>query len=200
MSFPIRCLQNLLYELQKWPGVGPRSAQKLIIHLLKKKDSDIPLLVSALENIMQNIKQCPQCFGWTEENRLCHLCTDTSRNKSQICVVESPFDIFRIENSRMFQGYYHVLHGLISPLNNTAPEDLTISSLIQKTSSSEVKELILALDANLEGDTTLLYLVKKLKPLGMKISKLALGIPLGSPIEFVDDRTLSQAFENRVEV
>ena len=200
MSFSIRSLQKLLYEIQKWPGIGPRSAQKMIIHLLKRKEQDIPLLVQALENIRTSIKKCPKCFGWMEEAHLCSICLNTSRDQSSLCVVENPFDIFRIERSRVFHGYYHVLGGLISPLNNTAPEDLTIHSLIEKLEQKRVKELILALDTNLEGDTTSLYLVNKLKPLHIKISKLASGIPLGSPLDFVDDQTLTQAIENRIEI
>ena len=200
MSFSIRTLQKLLYEIQKWPGIGPRSAQKLIIHLLKRKDKDIPLLIQALENIRTGIKKCPRCFGWMEEDLLCSICQNLSRDSNSLCVVENPFDIFRIERSQVFHGYYHVLNGLISPLHNVAPEDLTIHSLIEKIEQKTVKELILALDTNLEGDTTSLYLANKLKPLHIKISKLALGIPLGSPLDFIDDQTLSRAIENRIEV
>ena len=200
MSFSIRSLQKLLYEIQKWPGIGPRSAQKLVVHLLKRKEQDIPLLIQALENIMTGIKKCPRCFGWMEEDHLCSICQNTSRDQNSICVVENPFDIFRIERSQVFHGYYHVLHGLVSPLNNVTPEDLTIHALIEKIDQQPIKELILALDTNLEGDTTSLYLVNKLKPLHIKISKLASGIPLGSPLDFIDDQTLTQAIENRIEI
>ena len=200
MSFSIRSLQKLLYEIQKWPGIGPRSAQKLVVHLLKRKEQDVPLLIQALENIRTDIKKCPQCFGWMEEAQLCSICQNSSRDQGSLCVVENPFDIFRIERSQVFHGYYHVLHGLVSPLNNVAPEDLTIHSLMEKINQNPIKELILALDTNLEGDTTSLYLVNKLKPLQIKVSKLASGIPLGSPLDFIDDQTLTQAIENRIEV
>ncbi len=200
MSFSIRSLQKLLYEIQKWPGIGPRSAQKLIVHLLKRRERDVPLLIQALENIMTGIKKCPRCFGWMEGVQLCSICQNSSRDQSSLCVVENPFDVFRIERSQVFHGYYHVLHGLISPLNNTAPEDLTIHSLMEKVDQNPIKELILALDTNLEGDTTSLYLVNKLKPLQIKVSKLASGIPLGSPLDFIDDQTLTQALENRIEI
>ena len=200
MSFSICSLQKLLYEIQKWPGIGPRSAQKLIVHLLKRKEQDIPLLIQALENIMTGIRKCPRCFGWMEGSNFCSICQNTSRDQTSLCVVENPFDIFRIERSQVFHGYYHVLHGLISPLNNVAPEDLTIHSLIEKIDQNSIKELILALDTNLEGDTTSLYLINTLKPLHIKISKLASGIPLGSPLDFIDDQTLTQAIENRIEV
>lgn len=200
MSFSIRSLQKLLYEIQKWPGIGPRSAQKLIVHLLKRKEQDIPLLIQALENIMTGIKKCPKCFGWMEGEQFCSICQDASRDQSSLCIVENPFDIFRIERSQVFHGYYHVLHGLISPLNNVTPEDLTIQVLMERIDQCSVKELILALDTNLEGDTTSLYLVSKLKPLHIKISKLASGIPLGSPLDFIDDQTLTQAIENRIEI
>ncbi len=200
MSFSIRCLQQLLYEIQKWPGVGPRSAQKLILHLLKKKEKDIPALIDALKNIITRIQLCSQCFGWTENSSVCTICESISRDHQTLCVVENPFDIFRIESSNTFHGYYHVLHGLISPLNNVHPENLTIDSLIKKLNNKNFKEVILTLDTNLEGDTTSLYLVNKLKPFNVKISKLALGIPMGSPLDFVDDQTLWQAMENRIEV
>lgn len=200
MSFSIRCLQMLLYEIQKWPGVGPRSAQKLIIHLLKNKESDLPSLIEGLKKLTTQINQCKQCFGWTENNSICSVCDDESRDKSSICIVENPFDIFRIEGSNVFSGYYHVLHGMISPLHNVSPEDLTISALQKKVSQKDTKEIILALDTNLEGDTTSLYIAKVFQPLGIKISKLALGIPQGSHLDFIDDQTLLQAIENRVEM
>lgn len=200
MSFSIRCLQKLLYEIQKWPGVGPRSAQKLIVHLLKNKDADIPPLIEAIQKIQTEIQQCSQCFGWTEKSTICNICEDTTRDTSSLCVVENPFDIFRIEGSGVFSGYYHVLHGLISPLHHVSPEDLTIAALKQKIIKKEVKELILALDTNLDGDTTSLYLAKIFKPVNIKISKLALGIPQGSHLDFIDDQTLSQAIENRIEI
>lgn len=197
----IRCLQKLLYEIQKWPGVGPKSAQKLAAHLLKNKNSDIPALITALQTVLQSIRQCSQCFGWMEgqENKCC-ICQNLSRDSSILCVVENPFDILRIENSHIFQGYYHVLYGLISPINNTAPEDLTVNNLIKKVESQNIQEIILALDTHLEGDTTALYLAKHLKPFGVKISRPAEGIPLGSHIDFIDDQTLSQAIENRKEI
>lgn len=200
MSFPIQCLQKLLYEIQKWPGMGPRSAQKLIIHLLKSKDSDIPLLVNALNNVTASIKQCRQCLGWTESPPLCSICHNSSRDAFSLCVVENPFDIFRIENSNVFKGYYHVLHGMISPLRNISPEDLTINALIKRINSQPIKEVILALDTHLEGDTTALFLLKTLRTFRIKISKLASGIPSGSHLDFVDDHTLSQAIENRTEL
>ena len=196
----IRCLQQLLYEMQKWPGVGPKSAQKLIAHLLTNKESDLQPLITALQKVLQNIRSCSLCFGWTENTTFCEICQNQSRDASSLCVVENPFDIMRIENSNTFQGYYHVLHGLISPLHNISPEDLTVKALIKKAEQRTIQEVILALDTNLEGDTTSLYLVKNLKPFNIKISRLALGIPLGSHLDFVDDRTLSQAIENRKEL
>lgn len=196
----IRCLQKLLYEIQKWPGMGPKSAQKLIVHLLKNKNSDIPALIEALKEVIQDIQQCSQCFGWTEKENICDICQNTHRDSSSLCIIENPFDILRIENSRVFEGYYHVLHGLISPMHQVSPENLTIHPLLKKMENSNIKEVILALDTHLEGDTTALYLVKILKPFNVKISKPASGIPLGSHLDFIDDRTLIQALENREEI
>ena len=205
MNLKIRSLQKLMYELQKWPGIGPKSAAKLVCHIIKKKEQDIPPLVSALNEAASNVANCKQCFGWSENSPICSICKDASRNSTLLCVVENPFDIFRIEDSGVFKGFYHVLHGMISPLHNRAPEDLTIEALVKKIEKSSaekgpIKEVLLALDTHLEGDTTSLYLLKKLKPLQVKISRLAEGIPLGSHLDFVDERTLSRAIVNRTEM
>ena len=190
-------LQSLLFELQKLPGVGPRSAQRLVQYLLKVKDQDIDRLSSSLLDLKSKIKQCRECFYLTQEKNLCSFCEDLSRNSQVLCVVEQAFDVFRIENCGVFKGCYHVLHGVLSPLNHIYPKDLTFKALHERIKKRDVKELILAIDSDLEGDTTALYIMQKFKNPELKISRLAQGIPFGSDLAFIDDKTLIQAIENR---
>ena len=192
-------LSRLIHELQKLPGVGPRSAYRWTSWLLKTSTADINSLRQALEDIKTKIRKCSSCFTLTEEKNLCHLCS-SSRREDIICVVEDPFDIAQIESSGKFKGKYHVLHGTLSPLNQVHPEDLTIAPLIEKIKAKEIKEVILALDADMEGDMTALYLSKLLKNHPVTISRLANGIPLGGVIDYIDEQTLGRALENRVEI
>ena len=143
------------------------------------------------------IRRCERCFNITQEQKICSICADSSRNSELLCVVEQPFDVFRIEQCEIFKGYYHVLHGVISPLNHIYPEDITLKDLKTRIHTKGVKELILAIDSDLEGDTTALYIIQNFKNSNLKISRLAQGIPLGSDLAFIDDKTLGQAIENR---
>jgi len=193
----IPSLQALLFELQKLPGIGPRSAQRLAQYLLKSKEQDIKVLSKALVNLKTKIKKCKECFNFTEEHDLCSICQNPHRNSKILCVVEQAFDVLRVENCGIFKGRYHVLHGSISPLNHMHPKNLTLLELEARIQQSSIEELILAIDSDLEGDTTALYIVKKLHKHSIKISRLASGIPFGSDLEYVDDKTLIQAIENR---
>ncbi len=190
-------LQTLLSELEKLPGLGPRSAQRLAQHLFKAKDQDIQQLSRSLLEIKSKIKKCLECFHFTQDQDLCSFCGDESRRPEALCVVEQPFDVFRIERCGVFKGRYHVLHGALSPLHHIHPKDLTLKELEARIRSQGVKELILAIDSDLEGDTTALYIMQNFKSAHLKISRLARGIPFGSDLTFVDDRTLGQAIENR---
>ncbi len=192
-------LDRLIHELKKWPGVGPRSANRWANWLLKLPEAEIQKLRQALEDIKTNIKRCPGCFTLTEEETLCYLCNSTSRRKDLICVVEEPFDIARMEASGKFKGQYHVLHGTLSPLNNINPDHLTIEPLMKKITNGQIKEIILALDADMEGDITALYIGKLLKDRDIKVSRLAHGIPFGGNIDYIDEQTLGRALENRVD-
>ena len=188
-------LQSLLFELKKLPGIGPRSAERLVQHFLKTNHQEaLPLLLLELK---KKIKKCHECFNFTQEKDLCSFCEDPSRNSQLLCVVEQPFDVFRIEECGVFKGCYHVLHGVLSPLNQIHPKDLTLKPLRDRICKKNFKELILAIDSDLEGDTTALYIMENFKDLDIKISRPALGIPLGSDLSFVDNKTLSQAIENR---
>ena len=190
-------LQALLFELEKLPGVGPRSAQRLAQYLLKTGEQDIRRLAQSLMDLKNKIKKCKQCFNFTQDCEICSLCESPSRDSDVLCVVEQPFDVFRIESCGIFKGRYHVLHGVISPLNHVHPKDLTLQELERRIHSQKIKELILAIDSDLEGDTTALYIMQNFKSAELKISRLAQGIPFGSDLAFVDDKTLGQAIENR---
>ena len=192
-------LNRLIHELQKLPGVGPRSANRWASWLLKTNIEDIQSLRTALEDIKTKIRRCSNCFTLTEEQTLCSLCS-SSRKEDLICVVEEPFDIAQIESSGKFKGKYHVLHGTLSPLNQVHPEDLTIAPLIEKIKTKNIKEVILALDADMEGDITALYLSKLMKNYPVTVSRLANGIPFGGDIDYIDEQTLGRALENRVEI
>ena len=198
-KYLVPSLDRLIHELKKWPGVGPRSAHRCAHWLLKTKPEEIQKLIQALKDIKTNIKKCKGCFTLTEEETLCHLCTSPHRLKDVICVVEEPFDIAQIEASGKFKGRYHVLHGTLSPLNRVTHEDLTITPLIKKIKTENIKEVILALDADMEGDMTALYIGKLMKDQNIKVSRLAHGIPFGGDIDYIDEQTLGRALENRVD-
>lgn len=223
--FKIGSLEKLIHELNRLPGVGPKTAQRLAYHILRTPDfSD--RLQEALKLVQENVHPCAQCFSYTDEAVLCRFCSDTQRRDDILCVVEEPSDIVRVESSGVFRGRYHVLHGAISPLDNIGPQDLRIRELMERidaglegrpvhrissdmtapvsdltpTPAPRISEIILALDPDLEGDTTALYLAKALQEKQVKITRIASGVPLGSDIDYVDDRTLGRALENRVEL
>ena len=270
--FKIGSLEKLMHELNRLPGVGPKTAQRLAYHILRTPDFS-EKLQSALQQVQENVHLCAQCFSYTDEEFLCRFCNDVHRRNDILCIVEEPSDILRIESSGVFRGRYHVLHGAISPLDNIGPQNLRIGELLERiecgieerpapylanqvnsgntvdrhtgevtsrepaTDSSEmsadhssddefskaisqgnsseataavqemaskpaprISEIILALDPDLEGDTTVLYLAKVLGNKQLKITRIASGVPLGSDIDYVDDRTLGPPLENRVEL
>lgn len=197
--FKIGSLEKLIHELNRLPGVGPKTAQRLAYHILRTPDFS-QKLQDALKLVQENVHLCAQCFSYTDEAELCRYCSDPHRRDDLICVVEEPSDIIRVESSGVFRGRYHVLHGAISPLDNVGPQDLRIRELMARVDEGVIKEIILALDPDLEGDTTVLYLAKALADKPVKITRIASGVPLGSDIDYVDDRTLGRALENRVEL
>ncbi len=201
----IASLEKLVHELSQLPGIGPKTAQRLTNFILKKQQFSKNLR-AALASVEDSIRFCKQCFSYTDTpSGLCHYCSNSKRNDQMICVVEEPENISQIEASGAFDGRFHVLHGAISPLEGLSPDDLKIKELVERIdqllnqqSQSKV-EVILALDSDLEGDTTMLYLAKILSTkTGVKVSRLAQGVPIGSHLDYVDHRTLSRALENRV--
>ncbi len=201
----IASLEKLVHELSQLPGIGPKTAQRLTNFILKKPQFSKNLR-AALASVEESIRFCARCFSYTDTpSGLCHYCSNSKRNDQMICVVEEPENISQIEASGAFDGRFHVLHGAISPLEGLSPDDLKIKELVERIdqllnqqSQSKV-EVILALDSDLEGDTTMLYLAKILSTkTGVKVSRLAQGVPIGSHLDYVDHRTLSRALENRV--
>lgn len=198
----LKSLQRLITEFSKLPGIGEKTAQRLAYFVLKKGEAFSQSLMEAIHDVEKQIHTCEKCFSFTENESLCDICQSDKRDLSKICVVEEPFDIMKIESSQVFHGQYHVLHGTIAPLEGVQPEHLKIKELMDRIDNSPVKvlEVIVALDADIEGDTTALYLTKLLHSRGIKASRLAYGVPFGSDIDYIDKRTLGKAIENRVEL
>lgn len=197
MSESIPLIERLISELSKLPGIGRKSALRLVIHILKQSNAAVEQLASALVETKNKIKECDICFNLTE-NSLCSICESERRDKSIICIVEEPTDIMAIERSGEYRGLYHVLGGVISPLDGIGPEDLHIKELISRV--GDIEEVIIATNPSIEGDTTTLYLQKELGAFGIKVTRIARGIPMGSALEHADAVTLIRAFEGRMEI
>ena len=200
----IASLEKLVHELNRLPGIGPKTAQRLAYYILRSKDSYPDKLAEALMRVKAEVHTCPECYSYTDRD-LCKFCDDVHRQTESICVVEEPSDISRIESSGAFHGKYHVLHGVISPLDGISAKHLKIQELINRVDAATengrpINEVILALDADLEGDTTALYLAKVFQSKNVRITRSAHGIPMGSDIDFIDDRTMGRAMENRVQL
>ncbi len=195
-------LETLVTELTKLPSIGRKTAQRLAMFLIKQPREEVRKLAEALVEIKDKIKFCSVCCNITEDE-VCRICSSEKRVKSSICVVEEPQDVYAIEKTNEYKGLYHVLHGRISPLDGVGPNDIRIKELLYRLeddSANSISEIILALNPTVEGETTILYLSKIIKPLGMRITRIARGIPIGSDIELTDQVTLAKAIEGRVAV
>jgi recombination protein RecR len=190
---------RLVDEFHKLPGIGPKSAQRLTYHLLRIPYDDAVALAQAIMELKERTVLCSICQNVTESDP-CGVCADESRERSSICVVEEPLDILAIERTRGFHGLYHVLHGVISPMDGIGPEDLKVNELLARIRSGTVTEVIMATNPNLEGEATAMYVSRLLTPLGVRVTRLARGLPMGSDLEYADDVTLSRALENRQDV
>jgi len=195
-SEPVGVIGRLIRELGKLPGIGPKTAERLAHHLLAADRAEVLALADALRSVKENVRLCRQCCGLTE-GELCPLCTDPSRDPAVICVVEQPRDLTALERSASFKGVYHVLHGRLAPLDNVGPEQLTVERLLQRVRAGGVREVIMATNPTLEGDGTALYLSSLLSPLGVRVTRLARGLPSGSVLEFANNQMLSDALEGR---
>ncbi|MBE6896359.1 MAG: recombination protein RecR [Ruminococcaceae bacterium] len=181
---------------RRLPGIGSKMAARLAIHVLKMPDAKVEEFANALLNAKKKIHNCPICKNLTD-GQVCSVCSDVKRDKSVICVVETPTDVMAIDKAKDYKGLFHVLHGVISPMEGIGPDDIYIKELIARLEDGEVKEVILATNPTVEGDTTALYISRLIKPLGVKVSRLAFGIPIGGDLEYTDELTLSMAIENR---
>jgi recombination protein RecR len=189
-------VQDLIDELGRLPGVGPKSAQRIAFHLLAADSDDVRRLVAALTEVKDKVRFCRLC-GNVSEQELCRICADPRRDETAICVVEEPKDVVAVERTREFRGRYHVLGGAISPIDGVGPDDLRIKELLTRLADGKVTEVILATDPNLEGEATATYLARTLSPLGLRVSRLASGLPVGGDLEYADEVTLGRAFEGR---
>ena len=192
-------LQALVDQLQRLPGIGAKGAQRLAFHLLRQSRDDVEALVEAIRDVKEQITHCSNCHNITDADP-CYYCTHEGRDRSVICVVEDPHNVAAVERTREFNGAYHVLMGALSPLQGIGPDDLRIKSLVERAGSGEVAEVILATNPNVEGEATAIYLAKLLKPLGVRVTRIAMGLPVGSDIEYADDVTIHKAMEGRREL
>ena len=192
-------LEKLIEQFEKLPGVGHKSATRLAFHVLAMSKEDASAFAQAIIEAKTVIKTCSVCQNLTEGDK-CPICSDPTRDASTICVVALPQDLIAIERTREYNGLYHVLHGVISPLNNIGPEDIRIRELLQRAASDEVKEIILATNPDTEGETTAMYIARLLRPFGIRITRLAYGMPVGGHVEFSDQKALSMALEGRREL
>lgn len=193
-----RSFEQLIEEFSKFPGIGRKTAQRLALYILKLPKEEITHLAQALVNVKENIAFCSSCWNFTEKNP-CSICSNAKRDHTTICVVEEPADVMAIEKTNEYKGLYHVLGGALSPLDGIGPDNLKIKELLSRITNT-INEIILALNTNIEGEATTIYLTRLLKPLGVKVTRLARGIPIGSDLEFADEATLARALEERVAV
>jgi recombination protein RecR len=189
-------IQDLIDELGRLPGVGPKSAQRIAFHVLSADPADVNRLATALRKVKELVRFCTTCFNVAESEQ-CRVCRDTRRTNEVLCVVEEPKDVVAIERTGEFRGRYHVLGGAINPLEGIGPDNLKIRELLMRLGTGEVKELILATDPNTEGEATATYLALMVKPMGIAVTRLASGLPVGGDLEYADEITLGRAFEGR---
>ena len=180
------------------PGIGPKSAERLTFHLLRKPNKDVEQFGETVKNLKDGIKYCEVCKNLTTED-ICSICGDKGRDQCMICVVEDPLDLIALEKANEYKGVYHVLHGLISPVEGIGPDELTITELIDRVKKGDVKEIIIALNPSMEGEATAAYITRYIKPLEVRITRIARGIPVGGDLEYADSQTLKRALEGRME-
>ena len=192
-------LAKLINELSKLPGIGSKSAQRLAFHILSLEDREAGQLAEAILSAKREMKYCSVCGNLTDEDP-CAICSDPSRREDVICVVESPRDVMAMERIKEFNGLYHVLHGVISPMEGIGPEDINLKALIQRLQANDVKELIIATNPNIEGEATAMYIARLIKPAGIKVTRIAHGIPVGGDLEYADEVTLLKSLEGRREL
>ena len=197
MNFPSKLIEDAVTEISRLPGIGKKTALRLALHLLKQHEAHTEALSLALTRMRAEVSYCKTCYALADDE-LCTTCQSHKRDRSLVCVVEDIGDVLAIENTNQYQGLYHVLGGVISPMQGIGPEELTCERLVDRVKQGEIKEIILALSATMEGDTTSLYVGKRLNPLGVKITSIARGIPVGGELEFTDEVTLGRSILTRI--
>lgn len=196
-EYPSKLLENAINEFAKLPGVGKKTALRLVLHMLKWPNEDVRRFGQSFIILKDEIKKCKTCHN-ISDSEVCDICSNTSRDRGVVCVVENIRDVMSIESTHQFNGLYHVLGGLISPMDGVGPGDLTISNLIERLTSQEVREVILALSTNMEGETTNFYIYRKIKSLNVQISTIARGVGFGDELEYTDEITLGRSIKNRM--
>lgn len=194
-----RSVTRLIEEFHRLPGIGPKTAQRLTFYLLRAPKPQVDQLADAIRDLREKITTCSVCQNIAEHNP-CEICSDEQRDHAMICVVEEPLDLVALERTREYKGIYHVLHGAISPVEGIGPEDLRIRELLDRLRNSRVREVLLATNPNLEGEATAMYLERLIKPLGIRLTRLARGLPVGGDLEYADEVTLTRALEGRSEM
>ena len=197
MDFPSKILENTVNEISKLPGIGKRTALRLALHILKQPENHIDALADSIKTLRKKINFCSECYNLSD-NEICEICLNPNRQNGELCVVEDIRDVMAIENTSQFKGRYHVLNGLISPIDGVGPSDLKIDTLIEKIRGGKIKEVIFALSATMEGDTTIFYINKNLSSFEIKISTIARGIPVGDELEYTDEITLGRSILKRI--
>ncbi|MEO6734331.1 MAG: recombination mediator RecR [Ferruginibacter sp.] len=199
MIFSSSLLENAVNEFAKLPGIGKKTALRLVLHLIRQESNDVTKFSEAIARMREEIKFCSRCHN-ISDTALCNICTNHSRKREMLCVVENIRDVIAIESTQQFNGVYHVLGGIISPLDGIGPEQLTIDSLVQRVENEAITEIIFALNANIQGDTTIYYISKRLKNYPVKITTIARGIAFGGELEYADEMTLARSITNRIPV
>jgi len=197
MDFPSKILENAVNEISQLPGIGKRTALRLALHILKQPENQIDTLADAIKNLRKTINFCSECYN-ISDNKICEICLNPSRENGELCVVEDIRDVMAIENTSQFKGRYHVLNGLISPIDGVGPADLKIDSLLERVRGGQIREVIFALSTTMEGDTTIFYINKNLSNFDIKISTIARGIPVGDELEYTDEVTLGRSILKRI--
>ena len=192
-------IARLIEELNKLPGIGPKSAQRLTYYLLRVPENEVKALADAIRNLKEKLTLCSSCLNITDSDP-CAICRNEERDRSKICIVEEPIDILPLERTKKYKGLYHVLHGVIAPTDGIGPDELKVKELLSRLNDNQVTEVILATNPNLEGEATAMYLQRLIAPLGIRVTRLARGLPYGGDLEYADDVTLSRALEGRQEM
>ena len=199
MALYIKSVENLINEFRKLPGIGPKSAKRIVFFLLKLSHSDIAKFSKNLIEMKEKVKFCSQCYSLTEED-ICHICRDQSRDRKKICIVEEVSDVIIVEKTGEYKGLYHILGGLLSPIENVGPDEIRVPRLLERVKANNIEEVIIAVNPTVEGESTGMYLKKILVPLGVKVTKLASGIPVGGDLEYADEITIGRAISDRREL